>query len=1533
MPERIGLEATLDLGKWSGGVGKYLSDIDKMSGKTGGFASSVGSAFQNVGKIVLGATAAIAAAGIAAGAAIGKFAYDGIQSAADLEQQLSAIAATLNKTKAEVAPLNDLILKLGLDPNLVVTAEQAADAIENLARNGLSMDQILQGAARSTVLLANATGADFGQAADIATDVMAIFKIRAEDMDKAVNGITATTNISKFTIDDYALALAQGGGVAAAVGVNFDDFNTTIAAISPSFASGSDAGTSFKTFLQRLIPTSSSAKDAMAELGLITEDGSNKFFDASGNMKGMAEISEILNQATKGLSEEQKNQAYSTIFGTDSMRAAFGVAESGKVVYTDVATAAKELGVTQEEVNKVIEGGVTQFEALQLQMGLVDANEQAATRMDNFRGKLNILQGVIETVQLSIGQKFLPVLTKLAEWATAFVTANAPAVIAFFEKFAEGLGKAIEALMSGQSPMQAFALFLGTFGEKGQALATTITSIVTAIGGFLGAIGNLLGPIAEAIGKFVTWKDVLIVLGAAVAAVVIPAIIGMIAAIAPVIAIIGGAILAVAALRNAWEGDWLGIRTATTAALDYMTKALEPFTSAVAKHMSGALQEVKDFVTGNETEWTHVKAIWNGAKQSGQTLFDDLKSFVTDGLPVWRERLTEWGTAAAKWITEAIPVVIAEMSKWLDATVNFLADTLPRWIEQLTAWGNELWAWIAPALTDTITALGAWVTGIINYIVDQLPRWRSEMLKWATALVEWVSSSAADAIPELGRWLGKVLAWVALGVIQLAAGMIQFAKELVAWISHRDAEPTSELSKWLKLVTDWVAQAVKDFSAKMTAFAKGLIEWITSPEANPDPELDKFKAALLSGIERVKGAFIEGVQEFAQAWWDTIKEYVDWNQVGQDVINQVRDGVDAVKETIYQKITMIVESAKKLFDLDSWLALGAKVLNKVTDGIASVASSFYTKITSIATEGAARFLEYDWSQIGTDIIQGVIDGLDGMKQAILDKIGEIAGALPDWMKELLGIASPSKVFAQIGRDMMLGLVVGIQDNARRVTDALGGVTDSVIGLVRQISGGSQVRSAINSLTGIYSDLADLLGNADMQKAVGWMKGDNAKTNILADILDFAKQAGINPKQILPTDLQRSGGIDNILKQLGSPLWQAIDTLQQKQLWELEQDRRKAINEFATKPLLDTVATGDNILEHILGGSLSDFSRARIQPLVDQFNNLSDSIAAIANNNRTNTSQSYLSQIQKLIDQRAQILSQINSIAAVSSYPYADTEANIAILQKQIELLQKAKSLGMTGINSAAYGPYSDPKTLAALVVLEQRMRTDTEANLLNQIRQMQIDQQLEKLPTVGSYSGTGSDFVSRYQQTVLDPMLETMRKLSTTDEQRAALITRYRQESEKILQLQQKQQQLDYLNQQLSMVQQITKLNEDFDDLVSVQDILAGITFGVNASIDDMLLLTSRTIDAMIATVKKQLGIASPSKVFAQIGSQIMAGLAQGVSQPLSSLMGPRSSQPYSVSNNRSLAINMGGVTVANGMDEVMFEAFIHRTVEGMLFA
>lgn len=527
-----------------------LKAVDQASGPIGAVSKSVAGLQRGLEPVstLLGTGLKVAAGAAAVGlAALAGGIASSVSAAADMEQQLADIQASMGATSEETAQLKKLIGDMGLDPTLKVSATEAADAIQVLGTAGLSVDDIMAGAARSTVLLANSTGADLGQAAAIASDVMALFNIEAKDMKRAVDGITSTTVASKFGIDDYALALAQGGGVAATVGVEFDDFNATIAAIAPFFSSGADAGTSFKTFLQRLVPQSNDAKDAMRELGLITADGSNQFFDASGNMRSMTEISGVLHQALGGLSDAQKNAALSTIFGSDAMRAAAGIAE-----YTDV-----------------------EFQQLKETMGKTDAEQAAATRMNTLKGAMEIMTGVVETLRIQIGDRFAPAIRQMTERFTEFLQNNGPRIIEWAGIFADNLAALVNWLMAVVEDGDTMNDWLTHMHPSLRNVVQGTVDLVTWVRNAVAAIGEFIAPITDVIGQFVSWKDVLIAVGIVIGAVAVSAISTFIAAAAPVVALVTGIIAVVALLRNAWEADWGGIQAKAASVWGFLTSGLD----------------------------------------------------------------------------------------------------------------------------------------------------------------------------------------------------------------------------------------------------------------------------------------------------------------------------------------------------------------------------------------------------------------------------------------------------------------------------------------------------------------------------------------------------------------------------------------------------------------------------------------------------------------------------------------------------------------------------------------------------------------------------------------------------------------------------------------------------------------------------------------------------------------------------------------------------------------------------------------------
>lgn len=374
------------------GTARGRIEIDSSGAEAGAKKSE-----KAVGRITgalggIGGAAATAGVGVAAGGAAvaAGFGY-AINAAANFEQRMSAVQAVSGATGSEMKSLSDLALRLGADTSF--SASEAATAIEELVKAGISVPDVMNGAADATVALAAAGEIELPRAAEIASNAMNQFGLTAKEMPKVADLIAGAANASAIDVGDLGMAMSQAGAVANLAGLSFEDTAIAIAEMGNAGIKGSDAGTSLKTMLSNLQPTTKAQISAMRDLGLITESGSNAFYDAQGNLKGLADIQEILSKATKGLTSQQKTMALETIFGSDAIRAAAVLSKEGAAGYNEMSKAMN--GMTAADV--------------------------AATRLDNFKGSVEQLKGSAETAAIVFGQQFLGALRVLVDGLTSLL--------------------------------------------------------------------------------------------------------------------------------------------------------------------------------------------------------------------------------------------------------------------------------------------------------------------------------------------------------------------------------------------------------------------------------------------------------------------------------------------------------------------------------------------------------------------------------------------------------------------------------------------------------------------------------------------------------------------------------------------------------------------------------------------------------------------------------------------------------------------------------------------------------------------------------------------------------------------------------------------------------------------------------------------------------------------------------------------------------------------------------------------------------
>ncbi|MBC1373359.1 phage tail tape measure protein [Listeria booriae] len=358
-----------------------------------------------------------------------------MKSAADFEAQLSSVQSISGATGAEMLKLKDLAVDLGAKTKY--SATEAAQGIEELMKAGVSTQDIMNGGLAGALDLATAGELGLADAAEIASTALNAFKADNLSVTDAANLLAGAANASATDVKGLQMGLQQSAAVAAGVNLSFKDTATTLAVFAQNGLKGSDAGTSLKTMLMRLHPQTDAAAAEFERLGLLTTNTENAmktlkdngikplgteqdvlmeqmhdlaasmagpkastakvnkefnkllmnsgslqsaFYDTNGDLRSMAEISDILQDSLKGMTSEQRSAALTTMFGSDAIRGA-------NILYKEGA----------DGVNKMYK-----------EMSKVTAAEVAAKKMDNLKGKIEEMMGSLETLAISVGDTLIP---------------------------------------------------------------------------------------------------------------------------------------------------------------------------------------------------------------------------------------------------------------------------------------------------------------------------------------------------------------------------------------------------------------------------------------------------------------------------------------------------------------------------------------------------------------------------------------------------------------------------------------------------------------------------------------------------------------------------------------------------------------------------------------------------------------------------------------------------------------------------------------------------------------------------------------------------------------------------------------------------------------------------------------------------------------------------------------------------------------------------------------------------------------------
>lgn len=343
--------------------------------RAGSTAKTVASGMEHTGR----KSALIASGMTAAGLAVAAFGVAAVKMAADFDQQMSTVQANTGATSAQMDQLRAAAIEAGA--STVYSASDSADAINDLGKAGMSVTDILTGGLTGALNLAASDGMAVGDAAEYMANALSMFHLKGSQASQVADTLAAGAGKAVGNVSDFGEALNNCGAQANSFGMNIQETTGVLALFAQNGTIGAEAGTQLNSMLMKLAAPSTEAANTMKELGISA-------YDAQGHFVGMANFAGQLQKAEKGLTDEQRNQANATIFGSYAIKAANYLYEAG-------------------------ESGVNKWTKAVSESGY--AAEQAAAKNNNLKGDLENLGGSMESLMISVGEGAQGPLRKMVQ--------------------------------------------------------------------------------------------------------------------------------------------------------------------------------------------------------------------------------------------------------------------------------------------------------------------------------------------------------------------------------------------------------------------------------------------------------------------------------------------------------------------------------------------------------------------------------------------------------------------------------------------------------------------------------------------------------------------------------------------------------------------------------------------------------------------------------------------------------------------------------------------------------------------------------------------------------------------------------------------------------------------------------------------------------------------------------------------------------------------------------------------------------------
>lgn len=427
---------------------------------------------------------------------------------------MSNVKALSGATAEEMEALTEKAEEMGKKTSF--TASQSADALGYMALAGWNTEEMLDGI-DGVLNLAAASSMDLATASDIVTDAMTAFGMSADETNRFVDVLAATSTSSNTTVEMLGQSFKYVGAICGAMGYSIEDAGIALGMMANSGIKAEQAGTSLRSLLTRLSTNAGASANSLGALDILTQRLGVSFYDSSGNARDLSDVLVETRAAWAGLNVEEQVNYAKKMAGQEAMTGFLALMSDGAISIESVATAIDSMGydidalgvsvsdlqtlyksygdetavatalmnqfsMTQEDADQVTQllgasltQQTTSWDSLSnaINNSSGAASEMSDTILDNLQGDVTLMESALDGLKISI---FDDVESPLRDVVQGITNDVIPAAEDMIGNIKDG----IEWAKEHRSTLEGVALVLGSL-TVGIGAYNAVTGIKTAM--------------------------------------------------------------------------------------------------------------------------------------------------------------------------------------------------------------------------------------------------------------------------------------------------------------------------------------------------------------------------------------------------------------------------------------------------------------------------------------------------------------------------------------------------------------------------------------------------------------------------------------------------------------------------------------------------------------------------------------------------------------------------------------------------------------------------------------------------------------------------------------------------------------------------------------------------------------------------------------------------------------------------------------------------------------------------------------------